>query len=245
VLILLRHGESEANAGNSFSGWLDVPLSERGRAEAARAGALLVERGITPAAVHTSVLVRAVDTADIVMARFGGAGPIRRSWRLNERHYGALQGRGRAEIRARYGDAQFARWRRSYDAAPPPLPVDDPASPRRDPRYADVPPGDLPASESLADVRRRLVPYWAESIAPDLAAGATVLVVAHSNSLRALCMYLDRLTPAEVESLNIPTGVPLRYWLGQDRCPVPRSGRYLDSAAAESGIREVLDQGIR
>jgi 2,3-bisphosphoglycerate-dependent phosphoglycerate mutase len=245
MLILLRHGESEANAGNSFSGWLDVPLSERGRAEAAQAGALLVEHGIAPTVVHTSVLVRAVDTADIAMARLGGAVPTRRTWRLNERHYGALQGCRRAAIRARYGDAQFARWRRSYDAAPPPLPADDPMNPHRDPRYADVPPGDLPATESLADVRRRLVPYWAEAIAPDLDAGATVLVVAHSNSLRALCMHLDRLTPAEVESLNIPTGVPLRYFLGRDRRPVPRDGHYLDPAAAESGIREVADQGVR
>jgi 2,3-bisphosphoglycerate-dependent phosphoglycerate mutase len=171
--------------------------------------------------------------------------PIRRTWRLNERHYGALQGCGRAAIRARYGDEQFARWRRSYDATPPPLPDDDPTNPRLDPRYADVPPGDLPTTESLADVRRRLVPYWSEVIAPDLAAGATVLVVAHSNSLRALCMHLDGLTPAEVESLNIPTGVPLRYFVDQDRRPVLRGGHYLDPTAAESGIREVVDQGVR
>jgi 2,3-bisphosphoglycerate-dependent phosphoglycerate mutase len=246
TLVLLRHGHSAANAGDTVSGWLDVPLSARGRAEAARAGALLVEHGCWPAGVHTSVLVRAVDTAAIALANTDLPPPaLARSWRLNERHYGVLQGRGRTELRAQYGADRYACWRRSYRHAPPALPPGDPTHPRHDPRYAAVPPTELPTTESLADVRARLLPYWRDAIAPDLLAGRPTLVVAHANSLRALCLYLDGLTEDEVARLEIPTGVPLRYDLDAALRPLVAGGRYLDPVAAATGIAEAVAQGGR
>ncbi|WP_236791018.1 2,3-diphosphoglycerate-dependent phosphoglycerate mutase [Amycolatopsis sp. GM8] len=243
ALVLLRHGQSTANAGDRFGGWLDFALTDRGRHEAAHAGKLLAAQDLVPGVVHTSLLSRAVETAVLAMATLGSPLHIRRSWRLNERHYGRLQGRSRKDIRAEFGDEAFARWRRSYEHAPPALAADDPDHPRFDPRYSAVPAGELPGSESLADVRVRLVPYWQESIVPDLAAGRVPLVVAHGNSLRALCMHLDGLTPEEVTELNIPTGVPLHYELDHDLRPLVRGGRYLDPALAAEGVAEVLAQG--
>ena len=246
TLLLLRHGQSAANSEDSFSGWLDVPLSDRGRREAARAGELMMEQALLPDVVHTSVLTRAIRTADIALATIGHPWlPTRRSWRLNERHYGALQGRRRAAVRAEFGDERYSRWRRSYEHAPPPLPQNDPSSARHDRRYGGLPARELPTTEALSDVCRRVVPYWQDAIAADLHAGRVVLVVAHSNSLRALCMHLDALTPREVEALNIPTGVPLRYELDHEYRPLVRGGAYLDPTAAAAGIAEVLAQGTR
>ena len=249
TLLLVRHGQSTANAEDSFSGWLDVPLTARGEAEAVRAGELLAAHGLLPDTGHTSVLTRAITTLDLVLAVLDRRWiPIARSWRLNERHYGALQGRPKAEVRAEAGEELFTRWRRSYDTAPPPLDAADSTSARHDPRYAalptgELPTGELPASESLADVRARVVPYWQDRIAADLHRGGLPLVVAHGNSLRALCMHLDRLTPAEVAGLNIPTGIPLRYDLDSDGRPLVRGGTYLDPQAAAAGVAEVAAQG--
>ena len=240
TLVLLRHGHSTANGADTVSGWLDVPLSERGRREATRAGSLLAERGCAPDAVHTSVLTRAVRSADLALAALGPPRPpLHRSWRLNERHYGALHGRTRDALRAEYGAERYALWRRSYRHAPPPLPIDSPDDPRLDHRYADVPASLLPRTESLADVRARLVPYWDAAIAPGLSAGRTTLVVAHGNSLRALCLHLDALTESEVALLEIPTGVPLRYDLDAGLRPLVRGGVYLGEAAIRrrDGVR--------
>ena len=245
VLVLLRHGESTANSSDVFGGWLDFPLTNRGRDQAASAARLIRDVGITPGAVHTSLLNRAVDTADIVVAEAGShTPPIRRSWRLNERHYGALQGRRRSDVRKEFGAQVYADWRRSYHLAPPALGSDHPQHPSRDPRYAALPAHELPTTESLAAVRRRLVPYWQDAIAADLAAGHATLVVAHGNSIRALCMHLDGLTPQQVSSLHIPTGVPLRYDLDEALTPVVPGGAYLDPARAAAGIAEVAAQGI-
>ena len=238
TLLLLRHGESEWNAKNLFTGWIDVGLSPYGEDEARAAGRLLRDAGPPPTVVHTSVLTRAVRTAGLALEAAGrGWVPAARHWRLNERHYGALQGREKRAIRQEYGEERFRRWRRSYDAAPPPGEAPD------DPRYAGVPRGALPRTESLADVIARLLPYWYDVIVPDLRAGHTVLVVAHSNSLRALAAHLDRLSPGEVLALNIPTGIPLRYDLGGDLAPAVRGGRYLDPDAAAAGAQAVADQG--
>jgi 2,3-bisphosphoglycerate-dependent phosphoglycerate mutase len=246
VLVMLRHGESTANADDVFGGWLDFPLTNRGRDQAATAGRLIRDAGIEPAAVHTSLLTRAMDTADIVVAEAcSDSPPIWRSWRLNERHYGALQGRRRSDVRREFGPQIFADWRRSYHLAPPAIGSDHPDHPRRDPRYAALPARELPTSESLAAVRRRLVPYWQDAIAADLAAERATLVVAHGNSLRALCMHLDGLTPQQVSSLHIPTGVPLRYDLDDTLTPVTPGGVYLDPARAAVGIAEVAAQGTR
>jgi 2,3-bisphosphoglycerate-dependent phosphoglycerate mutase len=245
VLLLLRHGESTANAGDMFGGWLDYPLTARGRAQAADAGRLIRDAGLSPAAVHTSMLTRAVDTADAVLAESNRrAQAVSRSWRLNERHYGAFQGRSRAAVRAEFGDEAFLRWRRSYDAAPPPMADDDPTHPGRDPRYAEVPPDELPTTESLADVYHRLLPHWHSAIATDVAAGRVTLVVAHGNSLRALCMILDGLSPEQVRSLHIPTGVPLRYDLDDALVPQVSGGTYLDPSAAAAGIAEDAAAGF-
>jgi 2,3-bisphosphoglycerate-dependent phosphoglycerate mutase len=244
TLVLLRHGQSEANSADSFSGWLDVPLSERGRREATRAGELMAAAGLRPQMVHTSVLTRAVQTAELALRALGTPTvPLRRSWRLNERHYGQLQGCPRAVVRRQLGDDAFLRIRRSYDAAPPPLAADDPAHPRRDPRYADVPADLLPVGESLADVRERVRPYWQQAVLPAVATGGVTLVVAHGNSLRALCMLLDDLGPEQVRTLNVPTGIPLRYDLDAQLRPAVPGGAYLDPDAAAAGIAEVAAQG--
>ena len=247
-MVLLRHGHSAGNAAGSFTGWRDVPLTDRGRAEAARAAELLVEHGCAPAVVHTSVLARAVDTAAVAIGELvarGAAHPwARQDWRLNERHYGALQGCARSAVVERYGAEQFTRWRRGFSDVPPPVPPDHPDHPARDPRYAGLPAGLLPGAESLADVRDRVARWWSGAAAR-LRPGVPVLVVAHSNSLRALCMLLDDLAPAEVERLDLPTGVPLRYDLDADLVPWRRGGAYLDPEAARVGVAEVRSQGHR
>jgi 2,3-bisphosphoglycerate-dependent phosphoglycerate mutase len=242
TLVLLRHGHSAGNDAGTFTGWLDVPLTERGRREAARAGELLVEHGCVPGVVHSSVLVRALDTVAVVTGALAAAGvprpAVRDDWRLNERHYGVLQGQARADVRARYGDECFRRWRRGYRAAPPPLP----AHPPSEPGHPLAPAAMVPNGESLADVRARVEGWWPVLLA-DLDAHGVVLVVGHSNSLRALCMVLDDLGEAEVEECDVPTGVPLRYDLGPDLRPLHRGGIYLDAAAARAGIAEVRAQG--
>jgi len=244
TMVLLRHGQSAANAADSFSGWLDVPLTDRGRQEAARAGELLAEHGLLPDTVHTSVLIRSIETAQIVLTTLNRPWPpTHRSWRLNERHYGALQGRPRAAVRREVGDEIFARWRRSYAAAPPPLPAEDPSNPRTDPYYAAVSADQLPLTESLADVRARVLPYWHDVLIPELRAGRAPLVVAHGNTLRALRMHLDQLGAEQIRSVNVPTGVSLRYDLDERWRPVVPGGSYLDAAAAARRIAEELAQG--
>jgi 2,3-bisphosphoglycerate-dependent phosphoglycerate mutase len=241
--VLLRHAESEWNAKGLFAGWVDVPLAAGGREEAAVGGRLLADAGITPDVVHTSVLTRTVQTASIVLEVAGLPWlPVRRSWRLNERHYGALQGRDKAQIREEFGDEQFMTWRRSYDVPPPPIADDDPMSQAGDPRYAALPPELLPRTECLRDVVRRLLPYWHDAIVPDLAAGQTVLVVAHGNSLRALVKHLDGISDTDIAAVNIPTGIPLLYELGADVRPAA-SGRYLDPERAIAAAEEVKNQG--
>jgi 2,3-bisphosphoglycerate-dependent phosphoglycerate mutase len=244
TLVLMRHAESEWNAKGLFAGWADVNLAPNGLQEAEAAGRLLAASGLRPDVVHTSVLTRTVQTANIMLDVTGLSWlPVRRSWRLNERHYGALQGRDKAQVRERYGDEQYMRWRRSYDVPPPPLPDDDPLSATRDPRYAGLPPELLPRTECLRDVVRRLVPYWHDAIVPDLAAGRTVLVVAHGNSLRALVKHLDGIGDAAITELNIPTGIPLVYELDASFAPVTNGGRYLDPDAAAVAAEAVKNQG--
>jgi 2,3-bisphosphoglycerate-dependent phosphoglycerate mutase len=244
TLILIRHGESEWNAKGLFTGWVDAGLSELGRTEAARAGEQLAEAGLSPAVVHTSLLNRAIQTANIALEVSGLAWlPVHRSWRLNERHYGALQGKNKAQTREQYGDEQFMIWRRSYDVPPPPLPDDDPLSQAADPRYALLPDELLPRTECLKDVLERMLPYWYDAIIPDLAAGRRVLVVAHGNSLRALVKHLDGIGDAEIAELNIPTGMPLVYELDEGFRPVTPGGRYLDPDAAAAAAEAVRKQG--
>jgi len=242
TLVLLRHGESDWNAKGLFTGWVDVGLSERGVAEARRGGELLAESQLLPDVVHTSVLRRAIRTAEITLDVADRLWiPVRRSWRLNERHYGALQGKDKAATRAEFGDEQFRLWRRSYDIPPPPLPVGGARA--ADPRYAALPSDVLPLTECLKDVVVRLLPYWYDALVPDLRSGATVLVAAHGNSLRALVKHLDGLRDEEVVDLNIPTGIPLRYDLDDDMRPITAGGNYLDPEAAEKAIVGVAAQG--
>jgi 2,3-bisphosphoglycerate-dependent phosphoglycerate mutase len=244
TLVLLRHGESEWNKANLFTGWVDVPLSDKGRAEAARGGELLAGQGLLPDVLHTSVLRRAITTAELALAAAGRQWiPVRRSWRLNERHYGALQGKDKAATLAEYGEEQFMIWRRSYDTPPPPIEAASEYSQDGDPRYAALPPEVRPATECLADVVVRLLPYWYDAIVPDLRSGATVLVAAHGNSLRALVKHLDGMGDQEVVGLNIPTGVPLRYDLDEDLRPLKPGGEYLDPDAAAAAIEAVKNQG--
>jgi len=242
-LILLRHGESEWNAKNLFTGWVDVRLSAAGEAEAARGGKLLLERNLLPDVVHTSLLRRAIHTSQLALDSCDRHWiPVRRSWRLNERHYGALQGKDKKETLAKYGEEQFKLWRRSYDVPPPPIEANDPYSQAKDVRYADLG-KDLPATECLKDVVARMMPYWQESIIPDLKAGKRVLVTAHGNSLRALVMHLDGISEADIAELNIPTGIPLLYNLDADFKPVKKGGEYLDPIAAKAAIEAVANQG--
>ena len=244
TLIMIRHGESEWNDKGLFTGWVDARLSERGRAEAARAGDQLIGAGLRPGVVHTSLLSRAIQTADIALAAAGLSWlPVQRSWRLNERHYGALQGKDKAQTKEQYGDEQFMTWRRSYDVPPPPLPDDDPLSQAGDPRYALLPDELLPRTECLRDVVQRMLPYWYDAIVPDLAAGRMPLVVAHGNSLRALVKHLDGISDADIAELNIPTGMPLVYELDDRFQPVQRGGRYLDPEAAAQAAEAVRAQG--
>ena len=242
-LILLRHGESEWNAKNLFTGWVDVRLSTAGEAEAARGGKLLAERNLLPDVVHTSLLRRAIHTSQLALDSCDRHWiPVRRSWRLNERHYGALQGKDKKETLAKYGEEQFKLWRRSFDVPPPSIDSNDPYSQASDLRYADLG-AQLPATECLKDVVTRMVPYWQESIVPDLKAGKRVLVTAHGNSLRALVMHLDGISEADIAELNIPTGIPLLYNLDADFKPVKKGGEYLDPEAAKAAIQAVANQG--
>ncbi|NCV34981.1 MAG: phosphoglyceromutase [Actinobacteria bacterium] len=241
-LILLRHGESEWNAKNLFTGWVDVSLSAKGEQEAKRGGELLKERGLLPDLVHTSVLRRAIATANLALDACDRHWiPVRRSWRLNERHYGALQGKDKAQTLATYGEEQFKLWRRSYDVPPPAISDEDPYSQAQDARYSDLG-NEMPKSECLKDVVARMLPYWESAIVPDLKAGATVLVAAHGNSLRALVKHLDGISDSEIAELNIPTGIPLHYVLDANLKPT-KAGEYLDPAAAAEAIKAVANQG--
>ncbi|EWT04878.1 phosphoglycerate mutase [Intrasporangium chromatireducens Q5-1] len=243
TLVLLRHGESDWNAKNLFTGWVDVDLTEKGRAEAVRGGELMVAEGITPDIVHTSLLRRAITTANLSLDVADRHWiPVKRDWRLNERHYGALQGKNKKEILEKFGEEQFMQWRRSYDVPPPPIDLDDPYAQTGDPRYAGL--GDaMPRTECLKDVVTRLVPYWENEIQNDLADGLTVLVAAHGNSLRALVKVLDDVSDADIAGLNIPTGMPLVYELDDSFRPLTRGGRYLDPEAARAAAEAVANQG--
>ena len=243
TLVLLRHGESVWNAKNLFTGWVDVGLSDKGMTEATHAGELIRDAGLRPDVVHTSLLRRAIRTAELALDAADLAWlPVRRSWRLNERHYGALQGLDKSATREKYGDDQFVRWRRSYDEPPPPLDDDSEWSQAGDPRYADLL-ETLPRTECLADVVHRMLPYWYDALVPDLRLGRVVLVAAHGNSLRALVKHLDGLSDEEVVGLNIPTGIPLRYDLDEQMAPVKAGGDYLDPDAAAESIEAVKNQG--
>ena len=241
-LVLLRHGESDWNRKNLFTGWVDVDLTETGEAEGKRGGELLREHGLLPEVVHTSLLRRAIRTAQLSLdAADRHWIPVTRSWRLNERHYGALQGKDKAAVRAEFGDEQFMLWRRSYDIPPPPLADEDEFSQARDVRYANLLTS-VPRTECLADVVARLLPYFYDSIVPDLRNG-TVLIAAHGNSLRALIKHLDGLSDAAVVSLNVPTGIPLRYELDETTLLPVKAAEYLDPDAAEAAIHAVANQG--
>jgi 2,3-bisphosphoglycerate-dependent phosphoglycerate mutase len=230
TLVLLRHGESVWNKENRFTGWTDVDLSETGRQEALTAGRLLSEAGLTFDIAYTSVLKRAIRTCCIALDELDLLWiPVLRSWRLNERHYGALQGLNKAETAAKHGDEQVKIWRRSYDTRPPALTADDPRHPGRDPRYAGMAAADLPLTESLKDTVARFLPYWTDTIAPSIRDGQRVLIAAHGNSLRALVKYLDGISDEDIVELNIPTGVPLVYELDDNLAAVSR--RYLGSGA--------------
>jgi len=243
-LVLLRHGESDWNAKNLFTGWVDVPLTDKGRAEAARGGTLMTEAGVLPDVLHTSVLRRAIQTAQLALDGIDRHWlPVRRSWRLNERHYGALQGKDKKATLEEYGEEQFMLWRRSYDTPPPRIADDDEFSQVAEPRYADLPDEIRPRTECLADVVDRMLPYWYDAIVPDLLTGQTVLVAAHGNSLRALVKHLDGMSKEAVIGLNIPTGIPLLYELDADMRPLTTGGRYLDPDAAAAAIEAVKNQG--
>ena len=240
-LVLLRHGESEWNAKNLFTGWVDVRLSDKGEAEARRGGVMLAERGLLPDVLHTSLLRRAIHTSQLALDACDRHWiPVQRSWRLNERHYGALQGKDKAQTLAEYGKEQFQLWRRSFDVPPPPIDDADPYSQAHDARYAGI---SAPKTECLKDVITRMLPYWDEAIVPDLKAGKRVLVTAHGNSLRALVKHLDGISDADIAGLNIPTGIPLYYKLDANFKPVVKGGEYLDPAAAKDAIAAVANQG--
>ncbi|ORX11314.1 phosphoglyceromutase [Mycolicibacterium wolinskyi] len=244
TLILLRHGESQWNEKNLFTGWVDVDLTDKGRAEAVRGGQLMAELGLLPDVVYTSLLRRAINTANLALDKADRHWiPVHRDWRLNERHYGALQGLDKAETKAKYGDEQFMAWRRSYDTPPPPIEKGSEFSQDADPRYADIDGG--PLTECLKDVVERFVPYYEGTIIPDLQAGKTVLIAAHGNSLRALVKYLDEMSDQDVVGLNIPTGIPLRYDLDDNLKPLVVGGQYLDPEAAAAGAAAVAAQGAK
>ena len=244
TLILLRHGESEWNSKNLFTGWVDVNLNEKGVGEAKRGGDLLKSEGLLPDVVHTSVLRRAIQTANLALDGCDRHWiPVRRHWRLNERHYGDLQGKDKAQTLAEYGEEQFMLWRRSYDTPPPPLSPENTYTQFDDPRYAFLPSEARPLTECLKDVVIRMLPYWYDSIVPDLRDGLTVLVTAHGNSLRALVKHLDNISDADIAGLNIPTGIPLHYELDDDLRPVTTGGTYLDPEAAKAAIEAVKNQG--
>jgi len=244
TLILLRHGNSDWNQKNLFTGWVDVRLSEQGEAEAKRAGELLAESGIKPDILYTSVLTRAIQTANIALDAADRAWlPVKRTWRLNERHYGALQGLDKAETLEKFGPEKFMEWRRSFDVPPPPLDDDAEYSQVHDERYVGID-GEIPRTESLKIVIDRMLPYWESDIVPSLASGQTVLVTAHGNSLRALVKHLDGISDDDIAELNIPTGIPLVYELDDDFKPTG-PGKYLDPEAAAAGAAAVAAQGAK
>ena len=244
TLILMRHGESEWNAKNLFTGWVDVGLNDKGITEAQRGGQLLVESGLLPDVVHTSLLRRAIRTAEIALDVADRMWiETRRSWRLNERHYGALQGKDKAATLAEFGEEQFMTWRRSYDTPPPAIKPDDEFANFNDAKYAGLPPEARPATECLKDVLVRALPYWYDQIVPDLRAGKVTLIAAHGNSLRALVKHLDGVSDSDIVGLNIPTGIPLVYELDDELKPVTAGGRYLDPEAAAAAIEAVKNQG--
>lgn len=241
-LILLRHGQSEWNASNQFTGWVDVALTEKGRAEATRGGELLREKNILPDVVYTSLQRRAINTANLALDAADRLWiPVVRDWRLNERHYGALQGLNKAETKEKYGDEQFMAWRRSYDTPPPPLDDDSEYSQAHDPRYADL--EAVPNTECLLDVVNRFIPYYEAEILPRVLGGETVLIAAHGNSLRALVKHLDGISDADIAELNIPTGIPLVYELDENGKVTNPGGTYLDPEAAAAGAAAVAAQG--
>jgi len=242
-LILLRHGQSEWNAKNLFTGWVDVALSSQGEAEAKRAGELLKEKNLLPDVLHTSLLTRAIHTAEIALGACGRKWiPVSRSWRLNERHYGALQGKDKAATLKEYGEEQFKLWRRSFDTPPPAIADSDQYSQASDIRYKDLGP-DLPKTECLKDVVERLMPYLDNEIAKDLRQGKTVLVVAHGNSIRAIVKHLACISDSDIAEVNIPTGIPLLYRFDDDFEPIVKEGEYLDPEAAKASIAAVANQG--
>ncbi|MCX6458886.1 MAG: phosphoglyceromutase [Actinobacteria bacterium] len=245
TLILLRHGESEWNAMNLFTGWVDVDLTSKGEEEARRGGQLMAENGLLPDVVHTSLLRRAIRTANLALDECDRHWiPVVRNWRLNERHYGALQGKNKKQTLAEYGEEQFMLWRRSYDTPPPPIDPDDEWAQTYDVRYAPLPPQARPATECLADVVRRLIPYWEDVIVSEsLRAGRTTLVAAHGNSLRALVKHLDEISDDDIAGLNIPTGIPLVYRLDDSMRPLVPGGEYLDPDAAATAAAAVANQG--
>ncbi|MBO9552982.1 phosphoglyceromutase [Cellulomonas sp.] len=242
TLVLLRHGESEWNAKNLFTGWVDVALSEKGIEEAKRGGTLLTDAGVLPDVVHTSLLRRAITTANLALdAADRHWIPVKRSWRLNERHYGALQGKDKKQTLDEYGEEQFMLWRRSYDVPPPDITPGSEFSQDADPRYAGEP---IPLAEALAQVLDRALPYWTSDIVPDLQAGKVVLVAAHGNSIRALVKHLDDVDDATIAGINIPTGIPLLYTLDEETLkPTNPGGTYLDPEAAAEAIKAVANQG--
>jgi 2,3-bisphosphoglycerate-dependent phosphoglycerate mutase len=244
TLVLVRHGQSTWNLENLFTGWYDADLTDQGRAEAAAAGVAMAAAGIEPTVLHTSMQTRAIRTANLALDEMDRLWiPVRRSWRLNERHYGALQGQDKKQATEEFGKEQVFEWRRSYDTPPPKLTLDDERHPANDPRYAELPPDVLPASECLADVVARMLPYWFDDIVPDLQAGHTTLVVAHGNSLRALIKHLDGISDADIAEVNLPTGVPMLYELGVDMRPLevkPLVDRYLGDAEAAKAAAEAV-----
>jgi 2,3-bisphosphoglycerate-dependent phosphoglycerate mutase len=242
-LILLRHGQSQWNAKNLFTGWVDVALSSQGEAEAKRAGELLKEKNLLPDLLHTSLLTRAIHTAEIALGACERKWiPVSRSWRLNERHYGALQGKDKAATLKEYGEEQFKLWRRSFDTPPPAIADSDQYSQASDIRYKDLGP-DLPKTECLKDVVMRLMPYLDNEIAKDLRQGKTVLVVAHGNSIRAIVKHLACISDSDIAEVNIPTGIPLLYRFDDDFEPIVKEGEYLDPEAAKASIAAVANQG--
>lgn len=241
-LILVRHGQSEWNKSNQFTGWVDVDLTEQGEAEAVNAGKLLVEKHVLPDVLFTSLLRRAIRTANIALdAADRHWIPVERSWRLNERHYGKLQGLNKAEIREEFGEEQFMEWRRSYDTPPPEIDTDNQYAQTHDPRYAFLP--EVPRTECLKDVVERFLPYYIDVIAPQAMAGKNVMIAAHGNSLRALVKYLDNISDEDIAGLNIPTGMPLVYEIDADGSVLNPGGTYLDPEAAEAGAAAVANQG--
>jgi 2,3-bisphosphoglycerate-dependent phosphoglycerate mutase len=245
-LVLLRHGQSTWNLENLFTGWYDADLSTKGRKEATAAGKVLAKAGVEPTVLHTSMQTRAIRTANLALDAMGRLWiPVRRSWRLNERHYGALQGQDKKEASEQFGPEQVFTWRRSYATPPPKLSLDDPRHPANDPRYAELPADVLPASECLKDVVNRMMPYWFDDIVPDLQAGHTTLVVAHGNSLRALIKHLDRISDKNIAGLDLPTGVPIVYELDADMRPAEKKAP-LDRALGDvAAIKAAADAVAR